>query len=194
MVKVILPPTLFAEHQPHLIGTGLRYGGPFFYKQLTRDLDSKWSSSLEEEARFHQLSHYALKCLSFTSLEVGEGELASVLTSVVAFTDLNDPWTTEETHEVAFKLIHKMTTSHIDARMEELLGAILRDSVRPAFAKTKNTKLTQQARRAMYPVQSGTVDTSDDADQKPWKYRILHIPTVFRWVLLQLRGTDVSGR
>ena len=191
-VKITIPPTSFAEQAPYLIGTGLLNCGLFCHERLTRNLDDKGTSSLEEVAEFHQLSHYALTCLSF--IHVGEGELASVLTSVAAFTDTNDPWTTAKTHEAACKLIHKIATSHGHARMEELLAAILRDSIKPAFAKTENTKLTQQARRALHPVQSRTVDTGDDADQKPWKYRVLHIPTVFRWVLLQLRGTGVSGR
>lgn len=193
VVKITIPPTLFAEQAPYLTGTGLRYRGLFFYQKLTWDLERKRSSSLKEVAEFHQLSYYALSCLSFTSLQVGEGELASVVTSVAAFTDTNDPWTTTKTHEAACKLIHKIATSLGHARMENLLSTILRDSVKPAFAKTENTRLTQQARRSLHPEQSRTVDTGDDADQKPWKYRIVHIPTVFWWILLQLRGTDVSG-
>ena len=111
--------------------------------------------------------------------------LVTVVVGLATFTDPNDAWTTPEAREEAVSLLgdcleiskstHKGTNG--------LVTALLREEIRPLFAKSKNTALTQQGRKAINPLPEKFEASEQETDIKPWKYHHIHVVTVFKWVL-----------
>ena len=71
--------------------------------------------------------------------------------------------------------------------LPDLLHHLLQERVKPIFAKSKNPAITPQGRKAIDPLPTNDTMHSDlDIESKPWKYRVVYIVTVFRWILMHL--------
>ena len=110
--------------------------------------------------------------------------VVTILTCLASYTDLNDAWTYPKTRDYACALSGIYAASE---SLSTILTGLLQERVKPLFAKTKNPAITQQGRKAIDPLPISTTAHSDlDDESKPWKYRDVHIVTVFQWVLSRL--------
>ena len=78
-----------------------------------------------------------------------------------------------------------------DSRQSEedfpsVVGAILKDNIRPLFAKSKTPTVTSQGRKNIRTVHAASDSTLVDPGSKPWKYHHPYIVSVFRWLLRNL--------
>lgn len=139
-------------------------------------------------ARAHAKTLVALRLLRHLHHLVPLSEprlLVTVVAALAAFTDPNDAWTTPEAYKEAAALLQICLNISKDAQndIKNLVTVLLREEIRPLFAKSKNKALTQQGRKAMNPLPRRFDASEHEVDLKPWKYRHVHIVTVFKWVL-----------
>jgi len=141
----------------------------------------------DEIARFREMGVKGLGLLSRLqkSFPFSLNESAVTLfTCLSSYSDASDPWTSPKAQSQA----HDLLEDHIDAiRLPALITDLLKERVRPLFAKSKIPAITPQARKAVDPRPSDDTAHSDlDAKLKPWKYLDVYIVTVFQWILGQL--------
>ena len=110
--------------------------------------------------------------------------VVNILTCLASFTDDNDPWTCPRARELAYSLSEDYAAS---GNISTIVAGLLQDRIKPLFVKSKNSAITQQARKAIDPQSSAAAAHSDlDGENKPWKYRDTYVVTVFQWVLSHL--------
>jgi len=63
---------------------------------------------------------------------------------------------------------------------------LLRERIKPLFAKSKNSAITPAGRKAITPLPVPIQHGVDEEVLKPWKYGDCYIVTVLEWVLQQL--------
>jgi len=147
-----------------------------------------------EVARFRALSFTGVNVLSYLerNAPLSEDEDAvSVFTSLAAFSDPEDAWNCVETSKAASLLWESIKVCKAPKSLAALLTQMLRERIKPAFTKTRDTRITDQARKAIDPLPSSSTGHADDATSKPWKYRDVYLVRVLRWILDQLPSTDV---
>lgn len=123
------------------------------------------------------------------SLHEGPSPDLDLVTCLASFTDDRDPWTRPEAEEAAKSLLdrhlERLTTGDPNT-LTPLLTNLLQTRVKPRFAKSKANTVTEQGRKAAYPL-SNAVDISEaETEIKPWKFGVVYLMTVFRWILLHL--------
>ena len=127
-----------------------------------------------------------LSHLRFRVLTLYEDSVVDMAASLGSFTDSRDPWTRPEAFETANALLVDLLRRDqlADPKfLSKLLASLLQDRVKPSFAQTRSSAITEQGRKANYRLPSA-VDVGDsEVDRKPWKFRDIHILTVFRWIL-----------
>ena len=72
------------------------------------------------------------------------------------------------------------------------MKAVLEEQLKPQFSRTRQTSLTEQARKVITPLSYGVTTREDDRESKPWKYSRVYLPRVFHCVLRQTCQLDVS--
>ncbi|KAL9104139.1 MAG: hypothetical protein Q9163_000886 [Psora crenata] len=173
LAEAVLPPDTFAERSSYAI-------------------EDKATLTPDDIAKYHLLSYRGLLCLShlqsLVPLRKDGEDLAVIWTCIAAFSDPSDPWTSQEAFEEASGLIDRLrwSLSQGVADFADLLALLLRDRIKPAFAKQKNRKITQQARKAIDPLPTTSAAIDDEPDSKPWKYRQVYLVTVLGWILRSL--------
>ena len=106
---------------------------------------------------------------------------------LATFSEPQDPWTTEESHSESKEMLRESTFEPLDeTERNSLLARLLREKVKPSFAKSKNADVTKAGRKAIAPLPLPMEHSIDERELKAWKYRDVHIVTVFDWVLKQL--------
>ena len=163
---------------------------------LTKAIESKQEATVTDIAQYQALSYWGLLCLSrlcyVASSSIGDDILCTIICSA-SLTNLDDPWTFEPSHREACKLLNRLPALNYASDSEVLLTRILQEHIKPAFAKTKKPKLTQQSRKALHPPPVATLESDDDVvESKPWKYQDMYIPTVLRWVLTKIQNLHVN--
>ncbi|KAL8657980.1 MAG: hypothetical protein Q9226_001390 [Calogaya cf. arnoldii] len=120
---------------------------------------------------------------------------AALVACLATFTNLEDPWTTEE----AFNLAQSMLSKHLKSvksaaptRFDSLISQLLLDHVKPLFLKSKPSVLTDQGRKAITPLPGTAVPSDFESGSKPWKFQSPHIITIFQWTLGQLDAALVE--
>lgn len=117
-------------------------------------------------------------------------DLDTILT-IISFTApaLTDPWTTQETCEVARDLLSQQLLHNFN--QSDLIETVLKEYLRPAFSKSRPKTVTASGRKAEFPEEDdphrGLAD--DSGEVKPWKYEDHRAIAVFHWVVLT---SDVS--
>lgn len=114
---------------------------------------------------------------------------------MAAFTDERDPWATAEASHTATGLLQAYLNHTRQAKDYFLLivGAILKDSVRPLFARSKNPAITSQGRKNIRVIHARYDSTVVDPESKPWRYQRPYIVSVFRWILQNLNVRFSQG-
>ena len=118
---------------------------------------------------------------------------SELLTCLSSFTCAEDPWTKQASQtEASSLLVHYITSFASKTEgSQPLLANLLRDIIKPAFAKSKNSAITPAGRKAISTLPPKIEASIDETKLKPWKYDQVYIVTVFDWVLKQL---DVRPR
>ena len=119
---------------------------------------------------------------------LNEDPSAALLTSLASFKDPRDPWTSQEASTEAHALLEHYLdgTKGVPKKLDALLTALLREKVKPLFAKSKSKEITEQGRKAISAVPCPFVSSDLEATIKPWKHQDVYIVTVLKWILGQL--------
>ena len=107
---------------------------------------------------------------------------------LASFTHADDPWTSQISLVEASTLLGvyvKMSKAE-PGRFQTLLTNLLREHVKPAFAKSKNLAITPAGRKAITALPPKLEASIDEPKSKPWKYGQVYLITVFEWILGQL--------
>ncbi|KAL4797871.1 hypothetical protein BDV19DRAFT_377359 [Aspergillus venezuelensis] len=116
-----------------------------------------------------------------------------VIMTVASFTSEADPWTRDNTHESSRRILKDFIETSDSSFYWATIKSILKTRVRPLFAKSKNTAITESGRKNFHPVPLPRFDLSIlDPETKPWKNRDAYIVTVFSWVLSQYKAVDLG--
>jgi len=83
-------------------------------------------------------------------------------------------------------------TRQIKREFPSIVSAILKDDVRPLFAKSKNPAITSQGRKNIRTVQVRYDSIVVNPESKPWKCHQPYIVSVFRWVLQNLHVRELQ--
>lgn len=111
-----------------------------------------------------------------------------LVTCLSSFTHAEDPWTNQASRSEASELLvhYTKTLASEPGRLRTLVSKLLRENVRPAFAKSKNSAITPAGRRAISALPPKFEASIDETKLKPWKYGQNYIVAVFEWILQQL--------
>lgn len=112
-----------------------------------------------------------------------------IIIALASFTSENDPWTTStsvtKTTEVLQSFTSKIRTD-AESSFWPVVEQILKERIKPLFAKTRNPAITDTGRKNFRPVPLPRFDTSIlDPESKPWKIHDPYATTVFEWVITQ---------
>ena len=105
---------------------------------------------------------------------------------LASFTDTQAPWSSPEASEQATSLLRHRKGEGDPQMLQDLITDLLRDHVKPRFAKAQNPAITPQSRKAIDPRYENSVHVGNEEETKPWKYRDPYIITVFGWILDRL--------
>ncbi|KAJ5140076.1 hypothetical protein N7448_003484 [Penicillium atrosanguineum] len=110
-----------------------------------------------------------------------------VILAVASFTSEEDPWTTEDSLMEA--------DMHLNATCQSkpwpIIERVLREKIRPLFAKTKNPAITREGRKNLHPVPPTRFDGSSlDDSTRPWKNTDIYAASVLSWIISQYKPTD----
>jgi hypothetical protein len=137
------------------------------------------------------MSSTAFKCMlhlqtHFLSQEQVD---SNALLSIMAYTDVEDPWTLEATQEAAEQVLgyhQKQLKTH-----EFVVEHVLTGFIRPLFSGSQTTSVTSQGRKAItQAVQKPHHLHNLDESKKPWKFREVYAMAVLRWAI---RNMDVRN-
>lgn len=109
-----------------------------------------------------------------------------LITCLASFTRAEDPWANETSLFEASCLLDGHIQSLKLDNYQNLLTRLLREEIKPAFAKSKNSAVTPAGRKAITALLPRLEASIDEIVLKPWKYSQVHIVTVFEWIMRQL--------
>ncbi|KAH1346617.1 hypothetical protein KXW91_000934 [Aspergillus fumigatus] len=117
-----------------------------------------------------------------------------VITALASFTSEQDSWTTQDSYMKTREILENFVTnahSEADSSFWSLIGRILKERIKPVFAKTKNPAITAEGRKNFHPVPLPRFDASIiDPATKPWKISAVYATTVLAWVIAQYQAKD----
>lgn len=113
--------------------------------------------------------------------------VAGVLLVGACFNDEANPWVTSNSHEAVSFFINSWTPSTSDDNTFWCaIESILRDTIRPLFADTKNPAITSAGRKNLHPQTLPRFgSTGLDEPKKPWKTTDIYVASVLSWILSQ---------
>ncbi|KAL8799824.1 MAG: hypothetical protein Q9182_005619 [Xanthomendoza sp. 2 TL-2023] len=172
IINLISPSNVFAQEAPHAAES----------TPLASTSEVAGILSIKVTGLYF-LSH--LQCLYPSAFSQDPANLAACLAS---FTDLQNPWTNEE----SFRLARLMLSKHLafiktnPKDFDTLIADLLLDNIKPLFLKSRSSLLTSQARKAISPLPGPAGPSDFESGSKPWKFESPHIVTVLQWTLSQL--------
>ncbi|KAL8639485.1 MAG: hypothetical protein Q9228_003490 [Teloschistes exilis] len=210
IITTISPTDIFAQENP--------YGAesPGSGQSATTTTTTRFRRG--EEARCVDVKRQGLRLLSRMQTlgllhtdkekETGKEEepSAALVACLASFTDAKDPWTGgEENREIAEGILSSyLKLKGLEGEeaekpkgFEKLAIELLRNHIKPLFAKSKPPILTDAGRKKAlraFPADGSNQTMTDmDPSYKPWKYHSPHIVTVFQWVLARMTTSMVSA-
>lgn len=117
---------------------------------------------------------------------------ADILLAGACFTNKQNPWATSDSYNAASMLMNVWVQ---DTRRGNTfwpaIDFILRERIRPLFAKTKNPAISSAGRKNFHPQTLPRFGASDlDASTKPWKTTDIYVGAVLSWILSQYQPED----
>ncbi|KAE8400909.1 hypothetical protein BDV37DRAFT_274040 [Aspergillus pseudonomiae] len=165
------------------------------YAQTEEPSDEQKDAILEDQLR----SRIALAVLSLLaeSLPISKAESAAdVVIALASFSSTEDAWTTQEAFTCATTLLDAFasataTNPEMNTKFWSVIERILKDRIRPLFAKTRNPAITSAGRKNFHPVPLPRFDASIlDPETKPWKIQDIYATTVLSWIIQQYKPTN----
>ncbi|KAB8239211.1 Tti2 family protein [Aspergillus alliaceus] len=166
------------------------------YAQVGELSDAEKNVILEEQLR----SRIALAVLTKIAgnLPIHEAEnVADVVIVLASFTSKGDPWTTEEAFASATTLLDTfisatVTDAENNAPFWSVIERILKERIRPLFAKTRNPAITSSGRKNFHPIPLPRFDASVlDPETKPWKNQGVYATTVLSWIIQEYKARSL---
>ena len=120
--------------------------------------------------------------------EDGDKPLTDLIMCFICFSRTEDPWTTQASSTEALNWLQGFVTAQ-DAKRTDfqyLLTDLLRNYVKPAFVRSKNSTVTPAGRKAISSLPPKIEASIDEKNTKPWKNDQIYILSVFEWILAQL--------
>ncbi|KAH0565690.1 hypothetical protein GP486_000909 [Trichoglossum hirsutum] len=118
-------------------------------------------------------------------------DYAIVTVSLATFSDKRDQWTSGTAFTNATYLLAKYNL--LVTKPCVLVDHVLRELIRPLFAKSNHPEVTAQGRKALHPSPRIHGSSLLEAETKPWKFGKIYSVTVFRWVLLKFAEALVEA-
>lgn len=135
-------------------------------------------------------SSLAVSVLSLLStiLPIWKASSASdIITTLASFTSIEDPWTVQESFAISADILERFVTETSSDRNNSfwpLIEEILKQRVKPLFAKTKNPAITPGGRKNFHPIPLPRFDASTlDPETRPWKNHDVYTTSVFAWIV-----------
>lgn len=158
--------------------------------RITFFSEEELHSEDEEFSRLRQKSTIGLTELSKTrwiapspSKIVLSDEESEIMFSVIAFSDVRDPWTTTASAELAQNILLEYA-SRVESH-EFIINQVLQKFIRSLFSKSKPSAITSTGRKAMptsAPPKKHDFKESDRSAH-PWKYDRVYSITIFGWAV-----------
>lgn len=127
-------------------------------------------------------------------LPVSKAENATdIIIALASFSSTEDPWTTQETFTYATTLLNAFTSTiatnkESNTTFWSVIEKILKDRIRPLFAKTRNPAITSAGRKNFHPVPLPRFDAGIlDPETKPWKIQDIYATAVLSWIIQQYK-------
>lgn len=127
---------------------------------------------------------------------------AQVLYTATALADAGQPWTTDTAATTATRLL----TDHFQRAADKtdwIVDGILKQYLRPLFARSRPPTVTESGRKAAFPSNPGGDNTgpkrgattnSESPQAKPWKYVDMRAISVFAWAVHASDGALVRTK
>lgn len=117
---------------------------------------------------------------------------ADILLAGACFANKQNPWATSDSYNAASMLMNVWVQ---DTRRGNTfwpaIDFILKERIRPLFAKTKNPAITSAGRKNFHPQTLPRFGASDlDTSTKPWKTTDIYVGAVLSWILSQYQPED----
>jgi hypothetical protein len=96
------------------------------------------------------------------------------------------PWSTEDTH-ICASLLTTIWLTALEARGNKLWSAlevVLKERIKPLFAKTPNPAITAAGRKNFHPQSVPSFDSMDEST-KPWKTTDVYVGPALLWMIEQ---------
>jgi hypothetical protein len=107
-----------------------------------------------------------------------------ILLKLLAFTDLDDPWTSASTYASAQEILSRHTQQL--QTHDFIINYVLKGFIRPLFSKSTPASVTPQGRKVIYPVAENPHHHTDlDLSSKPWKTEEISAVTILGWAVRQ---------
>lgn len=116
---------------------------------------------------------------------------ARILIALASLFSEKDPWTTPDCSRRASTVLDEFVTEERAQRDEQSslwssIEVILKDFIKPLFAKTKNPAITPGGRKNFHRIPLARFDGSlYEPETKPWKSSHPYASTVLAWVIAQ---------
>ncbi|MCJ1311309.1 hypothetical protein MMC25_004980 [Agyrium rufum] len=154
---------------------------------------------VNDKARWRAATTIGLRVLSRLrqcDIEIALPVSVDLVFDVASYTDLRDEWTTSGAHNEATALLQAIFHGRpvlLDKQTKtQLLATILRNRIKPLFAKTRNPAITAQGRKAKYPLPGAIEAMDDETETKPWKYSDPCAVTVFQYIVQTCDQPDMQ--
>ncbi|RJE18606.1 hypothetical protein PHISCL_09051, partial [Aspergillus sclerotialis] len=112
---------------------------------------------------------------------------SDIITTLASFTVIEDPWTVQESFAISAEVLQKFiteTSSDKNILFWPLIEEVLKQRVKPLFAKTKNPAITPGGRKNFHPIPLPRFDASTlDPETRPWKNNDVYTTSVFAWIV-----------
>lgn len=162
---------------------------------LTATLESKSALKNDELARICSTVAIRVLVILNSVLPIPKHtKPQAVIVSLAAFTDERDSWVAAEACHTATDLLQAYLddTRQTKGEFPSVAGALLKDHIRPLFAKSKNPAITSKGRKNIRTVQAGYDLNLVDPESRLWKYRYPYIVSLFRWILQNINVRVLS--
>ncbi|KAJ5782500.1 hypothetical protein N7457_004274 [Penicillium paradoxum] len=118
--------------------------------------------------------------------------VADVLLAGASVANKQDPWVTSESHDAASMFMNVfIQDTRLSNKFWPAIESILKDRIRPLFAKIKNPAITSAGRKNFHPQALPRFGASDlDQSAKPWKTTDIYVASVLSWIISQYKAED----
>ncbi|KAF4155449.1 hypothetical protein CNMCM6936_009027 [Aspergillus lentulus] len=174
--------------------SGLALPSAVFATTEVESSDVDKSETIRENKSQLELAVFVLNALDSLLRIQKSAHAMDVITALASFTSEQDSWTTRDTYMESRRILESFATNaHGEAESSfwSLVERILKERIKPVFAKTKNPAITAQGRKNFHPVPLPRFDASIiDPATKPWKISDVYATTVLAWVIAQYQAKD----